>query len=170
MTVYDNRYERREKVHSLTRQGFSKAQIADVLGITTRTVERDRINEPFSRKKGRIAETGVVCPVCDRFVSINGNNYRMHTTEPGGPDWCPLGDIPLPVTEGTAWTYTHRRNQVARLAGLVQDSDPELVNAYLTSLTAREVQAIALFALAGIDVDRNRAELWPRWTRALVAP
>lgn len=161
---------RRNRVKTLTKQGVSPADIAKMLKVSVDTVQRDVVAPDVVVQQGREpGEFGQRCPACGRVITPNGNVWYRHATTPGGPDYCHNSDLPLPVEEGLPNTFTRRRNQVAMLAATVRDSDPEIAKGYLASLSTDEVQAIALFALAGIDIDRSRAELWPTWTRALVA-
>lgn len=160
---------RREQVKTLTSQGVPASEIADILGVSTRTVDRHR-SAPLIPSSAREDEHNAPCFVCGRTVRRKGPNsrfYDIHATEAGGTERCTNSELPTPVTEINSFTHSRRIKQVLGLASVVQDEDPRLIDNYLTGLSAHEVQAVALYALAAIDLDRTRDELFPRWTREL---
>lgn len=161
--------QRRDMIKKHAARGLNSYAIASMMGISVRTVERHRPAEAQyqARVYNRANKTGVDCAICNRRVGRDGLTYRPHGIVQGDPQLCTNSRMPLPVIEGTAHTHTHRLRQVMNLASVVQDEDPAHADTYLTGLSAREVQAIAIFALAAIDLDRTKAELWPDWTRQL---
>lgn len=167
MTSVGAMQDRRNRVKTLTTQGLSAQDIAATLGITQRSVTRHR-SAPDEYRTGRNDQqpsSGVRCAVCDRITTANGRLYQVHRSQPGGSVLCSNSQLPLPVMEGSPRTHSHRVNQVSVLANVVQDEDPSSAYDYLTGLSAREVQAIAMYALMAIDLDRPKRELWPDWTR-----
>ena len=163
---------RRERVNTLTAQGVPTDNIAQILGVSTRTVERQRtatggvafgpapVNEDRYRR--------VTCTVCGRTVRNRGGGSLLYCIHNGtNGELCSNSELPIPVAEGTRLTHSRRIKQVTALAGVVQDEDPSVVDTYLTALSGHELQAIALYALAALDLDRHKDELFPKWTREL---
>jgi len=161
--------DRRARIQKMAAEGATSQEIAEVMNISERTVERHRTASGMKspRRDYRINTTGEYCPVCNRRVGATTLRYKAHKTIPAGDDLCSNSLMPLQVVEGTPQTHDRRCRQVALLAASIQDENPLHVDRYLTGLSAHEVQAIAMYALAAIDLDRTQRELWPDWTELL---
>lgn len=159
---------RRDKAKRLFAQGYSRSDIAGKLNVSYRTVERHLAATGAVTRKTRPGNgPQAQCTVCGRMVAPKEQRFAEHATTPGGAVMCTNGGLPLPVAEDHPFAHTRRTNQVATLAIAAQDQDPEAVKAYLAGLSTEEVRAIAMFALAAIDLDRPKRELWPDWTKQL---
>lgn len=112
-----------------------------------------------------------ICPTCLRHTSIQSNGRWMDHLLPGveksstelatyGDRYCPMSSQLVSRGGDDPKAHEHRLKRVLDLAVQLRDGDPAIVWSVLTAMDAVELQRIAMFALAGIDVDRPRDALY----------
>lgn len=115
------RYERRDRVHALTRIGMPQEEIATVVGIHERQVSRDvSAGPPPSRPR-----------LYNPDLASEARVVELEST----------ADLTL------------------RLAAVLREEDPCLTWGALTRLDRRQLQELAVIALAAIPVDSTPDQL-----------
>lgn len=102
----------------------------------------------------------VVCLYCNRMVATHGNRWGKHSVTPGAFDRCPLSFRPIPYPGDSHREFRGRALLVGELAAQLRDEDPWMLQVYLTSLPAEELQRLLVVALAAVDVDKPISELF----------
>jgi hypothetical protein len=125
-----DQYERRDRVKHLTRIGRSADEIAQAVGATDRTVNRDRAKPPPPQRPRM-------------YDGANVSDERAHQLEE-------TADLTL------------------RLAAVLRDEEPAVVWGSLIRLDRRQLQELAVIALAAIPTESTRDTLLA-WVNELPA-
>lgn len=115
------RYERRDRVHHLTKIGMTNREISSTMGILERSVDRCRSMPPVPERP------------------------RLY-------DGASASDKRVAELESAASLTLH-------LAAVLHEEDPTVVWGTLIRLSPRQVQEIAVIALAAIPVDMTESQL-----------
>lgn len=108
----------------------------------------------------------VQCPFCRRTITAAHQHYTMHGIKPDSDNYCPMSRQPLPAAGHTDHDYERRARTITRLATQLRDEDPQLVYTYLQSQSHAELLQLASVALAAINTEQTRAEMF-RWVLEL---